>query len=114
MITLQFILKLFPIPIDKLSWCQEKGRISSLEDDVNSLQEEERKLKKGEATIDMEDCGAYVVASKVKKCFECGKTGRVAKDCQTKNPCSICGQTNHRSSRCYFKDKTEVNSEGQR
>ena len=81
---------------------KEKEQIPYLESIIISIKEEKKKLgiKNKVATN-----GVYVMDTSKRKCFECGQTNHLVKDCYTKNPCTHCGGTNHPLAKCYFKEK---------
>ena len=81
---------------------QEKEPAPKLEDAINSIQEESRKLNKGASTSKGE---AFLVSSKHRRCKICKRTNHDTKDCYSKKTCTICKKTGHPTDKCYFKDK---------
>ncbi|UYV80232.1 K02A2.6-like, partial [Cordylochernes scorpioides] len=61
-----------------------------------SLEETKQKVKPEE--------GIAMSATKVKQCFNCKKSGHLAKYCRlNKKWCTICKKTNHTQDQCFFK-----------
>ena len=88
---------------------QEKEPAPKLEDAINSIQEESRKLNKGASTSNLGE--AFLVSSKARRCKICKRTNHDTKDCYAKKTCTICKKTRHPpTDRCYFKDKDKDKS----
>ena len=81
---------------------KEKDPIPDLEDVMNSLQEEEKKVK---PTSTKHNNGAYIVTSKGRRCKHCKRTNHDSKDCFSILTCPHCKKTGHPASRCFFKNK---------
>ena len=81
---------------------KEKDPIPNLEDVINSLQEEEKKVKPASTK---HNNGAYIVTSKGRRCKHCKRTNHDSKDCFSILTCPHCKKTRHPASRCFFKNK---------
>lgn len=85
---------------------KEKELVPPLEEVINSIQDEAKKINKQKGKHDHEAStsqGAYVVTKA--SCTHCGKDNHKSKDCYKIKTCHHCGKTGHAPNRCYFKDK---------
>ena len=95
------LLKALPQEYDQIvTVLKEKDPIPSLESVINSLQEEDKKINKGDKASTSN--GVYAVTtSKKGRCIHCKKTNHASKDCFSIKPCTKCGKTGHPPFRCF-------------
>ena len=92
---------------------KEKDPIPSLNDVINSLQEEEKKIK---GTSTSTNGTAFLISSK-QRCKHCKRTNHDSKDCYSMKTCTICKKPGHPASRCFqnnvnYAGNNRYNNEG--
>ena len=86
---------------------KEKEPVPTLEEVINSIQEESKKILKTKGKEASTYEGAYVITKS--KCIHCGKDNHKSQDCFKIKTCPHCGKKGHASNRCYFKNKASKN-----